>query len=43
MPISDFEDYLHLMSEEARAQNTINKNQRVMVPNDPQMNFKLKR
>ncbi|MAV63590.1 MAG: hypothetical protein CMG00_00190 [Candidatus Marinimicrobia bacterium] len=43
MPISDFEDYLHQMSEEVRAQNTINSNQRVMVPNDPQIEFQNKR
>ena len=43
MPISDFEDYLHQMSKEARAQNTINKNQQVMVPNDPQIEFQNKR
>ena len=43
MPISDFEDYLHQMSEEARSQNTINKDQRVMVPNDPQIEFQNKR
>ena len=37
MPISDFEDYLHQMSKEARAQNTINNNKKVMLPNDPQI------
>jgi LDH2 family malate/lactate/ureidoglycolate dehydrogenase len=43
MPLSEFEQLLYQMSQEARAQQKVDKNKKVMVPNDPQIQFQKER
>ena len=43
MPLAEFEQLLYQMSQEARAQKKVDKNKKVMVPNDPQIQFQKER